>query len=682
LSNRAITRVLAVIIIVIVVAAVAAGAYLTTLSGLGPGPTTSSVIPNLDTIVVDTIGQPEHMDPVLDPTPYVIPVIQNLYEGLVFFRGDRVDQVIPWLAQSWDVSPDGLTYTFHLRSGIKFHDGTPFDANAVYYSTMRLMIIDDPGGNAWMLNQVLRGGMNYSKQYNNAGPSAPNGYGDQYTQAELDDLLNAKPVEVIDPMTVAFHLEQPYGGFLFMMTSVAGFVVSPTAYTANWNPPTDGRAYIKGITAGDYNDELFPWGITNAVGTGPYTLKSWDRSTQTVVLARNENYWGGPDNRGIAPVANVIIKGVDDPNTRILDFKGGSADLLGWPVSILSQLSGGLVFQFADEDTWFTQHKLVSTSPDYQLFPQEGLWSTLNTRAIGFNQEILGPDGEPQAFQPFADIRIRKAFILAFNRTSYLHDVLQDFGVVATQILPPGMLGYDPSIQPTPCDPATAKNLLLEAGASPVTPDNAFSAQNPKSVEFEYALGDLAGETAGVLLANTINSFASETGLYVKITGIAISQYRSLMRHRQHNIVPSGWYVDYPDADDFLAGFVTGTLAHFVAAYNNPDATALLKQQASIVDTNQRAQAIVQIEHIVNDDWAWLWLNYGASFSISRSWIHERPNPTVASGINTYNPMVNCYFFYELQKGGSTLQSLFPTFLAELQLPTTTLSLRKVFWNA
>ena len=187
----------AVIVIVVIVAAVAAGAYFTSQAPMGGGPTQTAgptagptaAVQNPDTIIVETIGQPDLLDPAIDYEIRGSAVIQNAYEQLLFFKGDKADQVVPWLAESYEVSPDTLTYTFHLRSGIKFHDGTPLDANAVYYSLMRAMIIDDPDGPAWAMLQVVRGGMSYSKQYNNAGPSALNGYGDKYTQAELDDLL-------------------------------------------------------------------------------------------------------------------------------------------------------------------------------------------------------------------------------------------------------------------------------------------------------------------------------------------------------------------------------------------------------------------------------------------------------------------------------------------------------------
>ncbi len=118
------------------------------------------------------------------------------------------------------------------------------------------------------------------------------------------------------------------------------------------------------------------------VGTGPYMLKSWDKASQTVILQRNPTYWGGPDGRGVAPVPNAIIKGIDDPNTRVLDLKAGASDIGGIPVT------GGLIFQFVDKDTWFSQHNLVSLSADYRVYPPHGLWSQFSTFFMGFNEKI------------------------------------------------------------------------------------------------------------------------------------------------------------------------------------------------------------------------------------------------------------------------------------------------------
>jgi len=682
LSSKAITRVQAAIVIVIIIAAVAAGAYFAIPQPApGPVPTATTtppvVVPNPDTIIVETIGQPDTLDPATDYETSGGQIIQNVYEPLLFFKGEKADEVVPWLAESYELSPDGLTYTFHLRSGITFTDGTPVDADAVWFSLMRVLIIDDADGPAWTMAQVIRGGANYSKSYNNAGPSAPEGYGDAYTKEELDDLLNAKPIEVIDPMTVAMHLERPYSGWPFVLAFSVGSIVSSTAFKAHWTAPTDGTPYIEGVTAGDYHSQLNPWVNENMVGTGPYTLKSWDKATQTVIMVRNENYWGGPEKLGLAPVPNVIIKGIDDANTRVLDFKAGTADMAGIPVT------GGLIFQFVDKDTWFREYRLVPVSPEFQAFPQcppsepilgKCLFPQFITDYIGFNQKINGPDRKPLPFQPFSDVRIRKAFTLSFNRTAYIHDVIQDFAIPGTQMIPPGMFGHDPNIPPTPYDPETAKQLLMEAGTSPITPDNAFSPDNPKTIELAYNLGNIARETAATILATTINNFASETGLYARVAGLAWPQFLAATRARQVSVFFIGWVVDYVDPDDFLVPFArsSGTLALRIG-YSNPEVDRLVDEQATIADPAQRLQVIGQIQKIVNDDYAYCWRTFGTSWSLSRSWLHERPDAPVASGLESSNPAIWGNYFYAIYKGemkaplSAPLSQ--PSFLGLLQLP-------------
>ncbi len=678
MSKKAITRVQAAIVIVVIVAAVAAGAYFTTQGPGGPPTPTTVSVPNPDTIIEETIGQPDTLDPATDYETAGGAIIQNVYETLLFFKGDKADQVVPWLAESYDLSPDGLTYTFRVRSGITFTDGTPLDADAVWYSLMRAMIMDDPDGPAWTMLQVIRGGAAYSKQYNNAGPSAPDGYGDTYTQAELDDFLNAKPIEVLDPMTVAIHLERPYSGWAFVMAFSVTAVVSPTAFKAHWTAPTDGTPFIEGATAGDYHNELNPWPAENMVGTGPYVLKSWDKATQTVILVRNENYWGTPFNRGLAPVPNVVIKGIDDANTRVLDLKAGASDIGTIPAT------GGLIFQFIDEDTWFSEGQLKPVSSDYQASPQcpphtpvqgKCLWPVFSTFFMGFNQKIRGADRKPQAFQPFADVRIRRAFTISFNRTAYIQNVLQGFAIPATQIIPPGMFGYDPTISEQPYDPDTAKQLLMDAGANPMSPDNAFSPNDPKTVEITYNLGNTARETAATIIANTVNSFSSDTGLFARVVGLAWPQFLANVRARQSHVFFLGWIVDYVDPDDFLVPFAHATAGTFAIrmGYNNPEVTRLIDEQATIVDPAQRLQAISQIQRMSNDDWAFLWLTYGTASSVTRSWLHERANASVAGGIQAYNQAIYGYYFYEIEKGGmmspSSASAAQPSFLSLIQLP-------------
>jgi ABC-type transport system substrate-binding protein len=148
----------------------------------------------------------------------------------------------------------------------------------------------------------------------------------------------------------------------------------------------------------------------------------------------------------------------------------------------------------------------------------------------------------------------------------------------------------------------------------------------------------------------------------------------TMRRLHQLNVFFLGWWVDYVDPDDFLVPFASGTAGYFPLpmGYNNPAVNKLIAEQATISDPAKRQQVISQIEQMVNNDWAYLWLHHGGTYVVSRSWLHERANATVASGISSYNPAMYGYFFYEMEKGTNmppSAQSATASFLNLIQLP-------------
>lgn len=154
-----------------------------------------------------------------------------IYDRLVTFNADL--KIVPQLATSWETSSDGLTWTFHLRHGVKFQDGTPFDAQAVKFNIERMM---DPKRNT--TNRPL-----------------------------WDPIAGAK---VVDPYTVQIITKKPYAMLLNTLAHGSGAIVSPTAIEKNGD---------KSMT-------------TKPVGTGPYMLDSFTPG-QEVVLKSFPDYWGG-----------------------------------------------------------------------------------------------------------------------------------------------------------------------------------------------------------------------------------------------------------------------------------------------------------------------------------------------------------------------------------------------------
>ncbi|HET9833978.1 MAG TPA: ABC transporter substrate-binding protein, partial [Vicinamibacterales bacterium] len=138
------------------------------------------------TLVVGLVAEPVNLDPAQVTDLNSNRVGRRIVETLVTFP-DESTQVVPGLAESWSISKDGLHYTFKLRKGIAFHDGTPFDAEAVKFSIERQILPEHP--------------------FNKVGkyPFANYFFG------------NVKAVEVVDPQTVEFVLKESRASFLAVL---------------------------------------------------------------------------------------------------------------------------------------------------------------------------------------------------------------------------------------------------------------------------------------------------------------------------------------------------------------------------------------------------------------------------------------------------------------------------------
>lgn len=191
----------------------------------------------------------------------------QIYENLVKF-GDNSMDVEPQLATSWKVAEDGLTWTFTLRQGVKFHDGTPFNAQAVAESYNR--VIDK--------NHKF---YNYGKW--------------KYLNMSLGTV---KEIKVIDDYTISFTTDKPYAPFINNLALWLCPIISPTAMET-------------------YKDQI---GL-NPVGTGPFKFEKWMKDDQ-IVLTRNDEYWGG------APkLEKIILKSIPEPSARLMALQSGTIDI-------------------------------------------------------------------------------------------------------------------------------------------------------------------------------------------------------------------------------------------------------------------------------------------------------------------------------------------------------------------
>ena len=204
----------------------------------------------------------------------------NIFDRLVDVEvgTDGNSKIVPSLAESWDISDDGLEYTFHLRQGVKFHNGNDFTAEDVAYTFHRMLTVEG-GVNTEFIDQIKGA--------------------DELLAGETDTL---EGVEVVDDYTIKVTLKEPFAGFLASISSPGVSIYDSEATEA----------------AGDQ----FGMDPAVTVGTGPFEFSSWSFNNQ-LVLTRNEGYW-----KGASGLPGVVIKIIPDTETQSMMFESGELDIL------------------------------------------------------------------------------------------------------------------------------------------------------------------------------------------------------------------------------------------------------------------------------------------------------------------------------------------------------------------
>ena len=246
-------------------------------------------------LVVGQIAEPKSLDPHAVTAVNDFRILMNVYDGLVRYR-DGTLEVEPALAKSWSISEDGTEYTFELRSGVTFHDGTPFNAAAVEFNFDRMLDENHP--------------------YHDTGPFP------------LSFFFSAvKDTEALDEDTVKFTLDAPYAPFLSNLAYPTGLIVSPEAVKKH---------------GADFG--------RNPSGTGPFVFAEWE-SNAKVVVTRNESYW-----EGAPSLEAVVFRPITDANTRVAEMLSGGIDVMvEIPPDSVSTFDGNgfMLHEQAGPHVWF-----------------------------------------------------------------------------------------------------------------------------------------------------------------------------------------------------------------------------------------------------------------------------------------------------------------------------------------
>jgi peptide/nickel transport system substrate-binding protein len=218
------------------------------------------------TIIVGHASDALSLDPARVTDSESAEVTEQVFDHLVRYRQNSTE-VEPSLATAWDVSADGRVWTFHLRRGVYFHDGTPFDADAVVFSLDRQR---DPR------HPFHQSDFNYWET----------------------TFRNIQSVEKVDVQTVRITIERPYAPFLADLAMFPVSIVSPAA-VKKWG--------------NDFQQ--------HPVGTGPFRFVEWQPG-ERITLEANPYYWDG------APkVKNLVFAVIRDARQRLVSLEGGAIDV-------------------------------------------------------------------------------------------------------------------------------------------------------------------------------------------------------------------------------------------------------------------------------------------------------------------------------------------------------------------
>ena len=369
--------------------------------GTGAG-TTAEGTTEGGTLVFAGASDPILLDGALVSDGESLRAITQIFETLVALKPGTTEPE-PGLAESWEANEDGTVWTFKIRQGVTFHDGETLDAEAVCF--------------------------NFDRWYNFKGALA-NPAASYYWQvvfggfAEFDPESGApeeslyKSCEATDASTAVLTLTKPSATFIPALSQQSFSIASPKALQeGNADEGTHrrrGRLHLRRARSAP----------RTPIGTGPFKFESWVRN-ERLTLSRYDDYWGDK-----AKIDELIIRPIADNAARLQALQTG-------------EIQGYDLVEPQDIAT-------IEGDENLQIIDRPAF----NVAYVGFNI----------AKKPTDDIKVREAIAYGLDRQAVVDNFYSGRGVVATQFMPPEVVGYADDVTTYEYDPEKAKQILTDAG--------------------------------------------------------------------------------------------------------------------------------------------------------------------------------------------------------------------------
>ena len=361
---------------------------------------------------------------------------------------------------------------------------------------------------------------------------------EEFVNGDVDEVIG---IEVVDDYTVRISLLRPYAMFLHHLAMPAAHIV-PEHIASQLGPGED----LSG----------------NPIGTGPFKFAGRVRDSHLDLVA-NEDYFAGRPH-----IDGVHYRIITEDLIAWEEFNAGNLDAVGIPSALLLD---------------------VINDPAYA----DRLHSTEELAVFYFalNQRV----------EPLNDVRVRRAIAMAIDRQAIIDGPYNGTDKLANAPIPPGLAGYDESIEPIPYDPEGARRLLAEAGY-------------PNG--FEMEIWSTRAETT-IAVTELIQFFLSEVGIRATINQV---DFGVLIENAIAGRAPAfylSWYADYADAYNFLHPLYVATGAQRYG-YSNPRVAELLEEAKTMAELEDRVPLYQEAQRLIVEDVPVVYIRYPVSYSVVR----------------------------------------------------------------